>query len=114
MGRAVRPTGGSCAEVRQAVHRRQHDHHGAGRLCCRDMQECEDPQASGWLAAQVAFELYSGTKASLSSTDRETLLLMELGERTAAIAAARGVTVRAAQQSMVRIRRAFDVALGEE
>ena len=80
----------------------------------QDAQAFEDPRTCSWLASQGAFELFSDVRASISPEDRETLLLMELGEGAAEIAASRGVTVRAVQQSMVRIRCAFAAALDEE
>ena len=80
----------------------------------QDAEACEDPRTCSWLASQGAFELFSDVKASISPADRETLLLMELGESASEIAASRGVTVRAVQQSMVRIRCAFAAALDEE
>jgi DNA-directed RNA polymerase specialized sigma24 family protein len=80
----------------------------------QDVETCEDPRTCSWLATHGASELISGVEASISPEDRATLLLMEMGESTAEIAASRGVTVRAVQQSMVRIRCAFAAALDEE
>ena len=80
----------------------------------QDAEACVDPRTCSRLASHGASELFSSVKASISPGDRETLLLMETGESTAEIAASRGVTVRAVQQSMVRIRCAFAAALNEE
>ena len=80
----------------------------------QDAQAFEDPRNCSWIASHGAFELFSRVEANISPADRETLLLMEMGESTAEIAASRGVTVRAVQQSMVRIRCAFAAALDEE
>ena len=75
---------------------------------------CADPRLSSYAERQRLRDVLQMTRQRLSESDRTTMGMMELGAAAAEIGAARGVTSRAAQLSMARVRRTLADVLSQE